>query len=248
MSLSKVSLINTQRNNILKVLVLTSNSCRHKFLCHQVAKELELVGVISEDKGKYYSAEKKASRLVTEHFDKLRIKEKQIFDTQDFPNVPLIEVKKSEINSEDVLSWAIDLKPDAIILFGTGILKEAWLEAFSDKIINIHLGFSPYYRGSGTLFWPFYNDDLEHLGVTIHLTVRKVDAGNILYIVQPKSLEEDYYSITNELIKKSLCEVSSVTSSYLSGKIEPKAQDITLGHVYKKADFSEDALRKAIKL
>lgn len=232
----------------MKVLVLTSNSCRHKFLCDQVAKELELVGVISEDKGDYYSAEKKFSSLVTEHFDKLRLQEKKTFDTQDFPNVPLIEVQKSEINSEDVLGWAIDLKPDAIILFGTGILKEPWLEAFSDKIINIHLGFSPYYRGSATLFWPFYNDDLEHLGVTIHLAVDKVDAGNILHIVKPDSLEGNYYFITNELIKKALCEVSSVTSRFFSGEIEPRLQDVTLGHVYKKADFCEGSLWKVIKL
>lgn len=232
----------------MKVLVLTSNSGRHKFLCQQVAKEHELVGVISEDKGKYYSAQKEASSLVAEHFDKLRITEKQTFDTQDFPNVPLIEVKKSDINREDVLSWAKDLQPDEIILFGTGILKETWLEAFSNKIINIHLGFSPYYRGSATLFWPFYNDDLEHLGVTIHLAARKVDAGNILHIVQPSNLEGDYYSITNELIKKALCEVSSVAASYLAGEIEAKSQDITLGDVYKKADFSEAALKKALKL
>ena len=232
----------------MKVLVLTSNSCRHKFLCHQVAKELELVGVISEDKGNYYSAEKKVSSLVTEHFDKLRKQEKETFGTQNFPNVPLIEVKKSEINSEDVLAWAIDLKPDAIILFGTGILKEPWLEAFSDKIINIHLGFSPYYRGSATLFWPFYNDDLEHLGVTIHLAVDKVDAGNILHIVEPDSLEGEYYIITNELIKKALCEVSLITSRFFAGEITPRSQDVTLGHVYKKADFCEGALQKAIKL
>jgi len=230
------------------VLVLTSNSSRHKFLCHKVAKEHKLVGVISEEKGEYYCAQKEGSSLVYKHFERLRIEEGNVFGAQDFPDVPLIEVKKTEINCEGVLKWAKNLQPDAIILFGTGILKESWLEEYPNKIINIHLGFSPYYRGSATLFWPFYNNDLEHLGVTIHLAVRKVDAGNILDVVQPDSLEGDYYSITNALIKKALCKVSSVASSYLAGEIEAKSQDIALGEVYKKSDFSETALKTAFKL
>lgn len=232
----------------MKVLILTSNSGRHKFLCQRVAEEHELVGIISEDKGIYYSAQKEASSFVSDHFDKLRLMERQTFDIQDFPNVPLIEIKKSEINREDVQNWALSLQPDAIILFGTGILEESWLDAFPNRIINIHLGFSPYYRGSATLFWPFYNDDLEHLGVTIHLAVRKVDAGNILRIVQPSSWEGGYYSITNNLIKKALCEVSAVTASYLAGDLEAIPQNTTLGSVYKKSDFSEAALKKALKL
>ena len=232
----------------MKILVLTSNSQRHKFLCQQINKELELVGVIAEDKGKYYAAQKEDSRLVAKHFNKLVKTENQIFNTHDFPNVPLVEVRKSDINRKDILNWAKGLRPDAIILFGTGILKEAWLKSFPNKIINIHLGFSPYYRGSATLFWPFYNDDLEHLGVTIHLAVRQVDAGNILHIVRPSTLKGDYYAITNKLIKKALCKVSSVIESYILGELEPKSQDITLGDVYRKSDFSESSLIKALKL
>ena len=69
-----------------------------------------------------------------------------------------------------------------------------------------------------------------------------------MHIVAPDSLEGDYYFITNELIKKALCEVSSITSKYFAGEIEPRSQDVTLGHVYKKSDFHEGALRKAFKL
>ena len=44
--------------------------------------------------------------------------------------------------------------PDVVLVFGTGLLKAPLIGAFPGRIINIHLGLSPYYRGAGTNFWP----------------------------------------------------------------------------------------------
>ena len=77
-----------------------------------------------------------------------------------------------------------------IILFGSSIIKPPLLEFFNKKIINIHLGLSPYYRGSGTNFWPLVNNEPECVGATIHLAVLKVDAGSILAQARPESLSE----------------------------------------------------------
>ena len=40
-------------------------------------------------------------------------------------------------------------RPDVVLVFGTGILREPLLSEFEGRIINIHLGLSPYYRGAG---------------------------------------------------------------------------------------------------
>ena len=40
------------------------------------------------------------------------------------------------------------------------------LKEFRSKIINAHLGLSPYYRGSGTNIFPFVNKEIEYVGVT----------------------------------------------------------------------------------
>ena len=37
-------------------------------------------------------------------------------------------------------------------------------------MINVHLGLSPYYKGSATNFWPFVNNELQFLGVTFMVT------------------------------------------------------------------------------
>ena len=49
----------------------------------------------------------------------------------------------------------------------------------------MHLGLSPYYRGSGTNFWPLVDRLPECVGVTIHLAIPSVDAGPILTQVRP---------------------------------------------------------------
>ena len=52
----------------------------------------------------------------------------------------------------------------------------------------MHLGLSPFYKGSATLFWPFYFLEPQFAGVTFHKISKKVDAGDILHQCTP-SLE-----------------------------------------------------------
>ena len=71
---------------------------------------------------------------------------------------------------------------------------------------------------------------------------------NILYIVKPDVKENDnYYDITNKLIKKSIHKFSNVVYDYSIGKIEKKPQDISKQkYFYKRNDFSESCLKKVL--
>ena len=71
-------------------------------------------------------------------------------------------------------------RPDVVLVFGTGILREPLLSAFDGRIINIHLGLSPYYRGAGTNFWPLVNREPEYVGATIHYLDAGIDTGPML--------------------------------------------------------------------
>ncbi|MDA9032438.1 formyltransferase family protein [Amylibacter sp.] len=230
----------------VRVLVVTSNKDRHRYLCHILKKQHDLVGIVSEKKGDYYLEHQQKSDLVMSHFKTLSLKEKQIFGSLEFPSTPIYRLRKSEINLPDVIEWAKKKKPEVIVLFGTGLLDSNWLETFSGKIINIHLGYSPNYRGSATLFWPFFFNDLKHLGVTLHVAVENVDAGQILTIVKPDNLDGDYYSITTNLIKKALDNIGNIVYRYIDKSIQLKTQNTSLGKVYKKADFSEKSLKKVL--
>ena len=235
----------------MKVLVLTSNGLRHKYLLKTISENFDLVGAIYEDKGLYYSKQKEEFELIEKHFEKLSKTEKDFFASDinsfDFENINIKNINKNDINNLEIVAWAKELKPDIIFLFGTGILSDAWLDSFDNKIINIHLGLSPFYRGSATLFWPFVNDEIECVGATIHIAAKKVDAGNILKRVKPNiNSNDNYYTINYKTIKLAIDSLPKVAQKYLNSEIELIKQNIS-SKVYKKSDFNEEVLFKVLE-
>jgi folate-dependent phosphoribosylglycinamide formyltransferase PurN len=231
----------------MRALVLTSDSQRHSYFAQTVASYFNLLGVVKEGKGDYYGSNKDVSALVRAHFDALSKAEKVFFGDASWPPVPTVEVNKGGINDEDLIAWGIDLSPDIVFLFGTSILSEKWLNSFPHRIINLHLGLSPYYRGSATLFWPLANNEPECVGATIHLAEQNVDSGQILARVKPNlTVGDNFYSINYKTILHAINALPNVATRYVSGEIEPISQDLRLGKVFRKADFNENALSSAL--
>lgn len=231
----------------MRTVLLTSSSYRHKYLSHILKKNTELKLILSEKKGSYYSQQSQTSKKVSEHLKKNLLTEKSIFGNYEFEKNECFYLEKGSINEKKYIEKAEKVNPEFILLFGTGILSEEWLKRFRNKIINIHLGLSPYYRGSATLFWPFYNNDIGHLGTTIHETVLKVDAGRIIKNIYPdkQTLELDYYHLTNLLIKKTIDCLPELLIKINNKQIKFQDQDLTIGNVYKKKDFCEEKLKIA---
>ena len=231
-------------------LILTSNSPRHMYFANIMEKTFNAVGIISEPKNDYFEKQIEESPIVKKHFHNLASYEKKYLGQYDsFPPSPLLRIKKNEINQPETLRWAKEKNAEVVLLFGTGILSEEWLGLFNERVINLHLGYSPRYRGSATLFWPFVNDELEFVGATIHLAELKVDAGAIVKIVTPDILEQDnYYDINFKTIKKSIDVFPGVVNAFVRGEISPlmqKKEDQK--YLYRKKDFTEEELRKVLK-
>jgi methionyl-tRNA formyltransferase len=233
----------------LKAIVLTSNKVRHKYYVQQISKYFNVVGVISEPKIKYYNKVFDQSAKVREHFKKLEEYEVKYLNNLTFPKkIDVLELSKDKLNSEEVVNFAKSKKPDVIFLFGTGILNQVWLEAFPNKIINFHLGLSPYYRGSATLFWPIYNGQYNCIGVTVHIAAKKVDAGAIIARIKP-SLEigDNYYDINLKAIKKGIDLMPQIVIDYFNGNKDTISQNLKISKLYKKSDFTEEKLNSVLE-
>lgn len=231
----------------MRAIVLTSNGLRHKYFLKVISENFDLVGAVYEDKGEYYKKQIEESNAVEEHFERLSSTEKEFFQDEVenlvLNNVEINNINKNQINDEDIISWAKNLKPDIVFLFGTGILKDGWLDSFENKIINLHLGLSPFYRGSATLFWPFVNDELECVGATIHIAAKKVDAGDILHRVKPNiQIDDNYYTINYKTIKNTIDILPKIATKFIQGDTELIKQDVSNSKVYKKSDFTERVL------
>lgn len=230
----------------MKALILTSNSLRHRYFARAVARCFDAPAALVEEKRNYYAQQRDQSPVVRAHFESIAAAEKLWFaDAADATCPEMRQV--GDINSPELVEWAERQKFDVLCLFGTAILGRYWLNAFPAKIVNLHLGLSPFYRGSATLFWPFVNRELEYLGTTIHLATAKVDAGEILARIDPDlRMGETYYDITSHLIRDSIDRYPGVVLAYLQGRIRPTRQEDIVGKLYRKADFSEVALQGAL--
>lgn len=230
----------------MKALVLTSTSFRHRFFVQQVARYFDVAAVVCEEKRNYYVKQREESEVVRAHFVNNDAAEKACF--HDLPSELSLRVETvADINAPEVPKWASTLEVDVVCLFGTSILQPHWLSGFPDKIVNLHLGLSPWYRGSATLFWPFADSAVEFLGTTIHLAVEKVDAGAILHRIRPIVLpNEGYYQITHQLIRQSIEAFPGVVTRYLEGTLIPQPQENVAGRICRKADFNDAALARAL--
>ena len=230
----------------IRAAVLTSTGLRHRHFHRVIAENFDCRLAFAQGKANYYQEQREESELVRHHFSDLTAIESVEFADYLAPS-PMSPKEVLDINSPALVAETLEAGVEIVFLFGTAVLGDVWLNAFPDRIINLHLGLSPYFRGSATLFWPFVQDELECVGATIHLAVAKVDAGPILARVKPKFQPGDtYYTITNRLIRQSIDALPSIASRYLAGSIVPLAQASTSERAWRKADFSEEALRRAL--
>ena len=100
-----------------------------------------------------------------------------------------VSTARSALNDDPLIfQKLLEFDAEIIVFYGCSIIKQKILEKFNVPLINVHLGLSPYYRGAGTNFWPFFNKEPEFCGVTYHQLIEKVDAGRI-YLQRRSSIE-----------------------------------------------------------
>src|SRR5688500_15124859 len=161
---------------------------RHQFVANTIARGADVAGVWQEEKSfqpMRYAANAVEEALIQRHFAMRDESEERYFAGHDEVHAPSRHVPPGGCNHPDEIEAMRDVRPDVVLVFGTGLLKQPLIDAFAGRIINIHLGLSPYYRGAGTNFWPLVNGEPEYCGATIHLLDIGVDSGPILAHVRP---------------------------------------------------------------
>tara|TARA_B100000780_G_scaffold76823_1_gene51820 strand:+ start:2016 stop:2594 length:579 start_codon:yes stop_codon:yes gene_type:complete len=98
----------------------------------------------------------------------------------------LIIEKESFYNSPKALTKILKLKPDLIVLAGfLWKIPSNLLEAFPNKIINIHPALLPKYGGKGMFGMHIHKSIIENKesksGITIHYVNEKYDEGTIIF-------------------------------------------------------------------
>ena len=107
--------------------------------------------------------------------------EKKFFGNPDLPNVPILKIEESQLNSIETTNFVESLHPNVVLIFGSHLIRDPLLSVLPKNTINLHGGLSPRYRGTATMFWPFYFLEPNHVGTTFHFIVSEPDAGDIIH-------------------------------------------------------------------
>ena len=230
----------------VRAIVLTSTMRRHQFVANTVAARMEVAGVWQEEKSFQplaYADSPAEEAIITRHFAARDDSEHDYFAMHDTVGAPVRRVAAGGCNDAAEIARMRKLKPDIVLVFGTGLLAQSLLDAFPQGVLNIHLGLSPYYRGAGTNFWPLVNGEPEYCGATIHFLDRGVDSGPIIGHVRPDIARDDGpHDIGNKTIVAAADSLVTAAVAHASSRLRGVPQRGG-GRVYRRADFSAAAVR-----
>ena len=109
------------------------------------------------------------------------------------------------------------MSSDVYVVFGASYIKGWLIDLLVErKALNIHMGISPYYRGTSCNFWALYDGNPNYVGATVHMLTKGLDSGPMLYHCVPKLEDENPFEFT---MKSVFVAHSSLASRIKSGEI-----------------------------
>lgn len=186
----------------MRIGILTSTEIRHRYFARAIRARFPF-GVVGYARPGYVSANVEASdltpeeaRIVAEHFAERDRQEQRLFghDAEFVSDSAICGVRMigpGELNTSETVEFLKSREVDAVVVYGTDLVKPPLLGICPGRMINMHLGLSPYYRGTATNFYPLLNGEPEYVGATIHLIDAGIDTGPILRHARPMIVADD---------------------------------------------------------
>lgn len=217
----------------MNIGVLTSVDIRHRYFANRLLARFRVVAVGYEETG-YLSATVETDGLstaerhiVAEHFAERSRQENRFFGQaanwiQANDGCAVRRLAPGSLNTDATLTFFESAGVDTVVVFGTNLIKKPLLGRWPLRMINMHLGLSPYYRGTATNFYPLLNDEPEYVGATVHLLDEGIDSGPILRHARPTIVADDRpHTIGCKAIQVGTEAMIDVLPAYDAGKIAP---------------------------
>ena len=172
----------------MKVTIFTSNNFRHNYLINEIAKIADEINVIQECNTLFpgYVSDFRIKNLVVKkYFERVSEAQRKIFNNEPISvkkKINLLSVKYGDLNLLSQMQLKNFLNSEIYIVFGSSFIKGKLINFLhKKKAINIHMGISPYFRGTDSNFWAIYTNNFQFVGATIHYLNSGLDDGKILY-------------------------------------------------------------------
>ena len=160
-------------------------------------------------------------------------------------NTKLLSLENKELEKYSLNSLSDFLNSDIFIVFGSSFIKKDLVNFLIDhKALNIHLGISPYYRGTDCNFWALFDNNPHLVGATIHLLSKGLDSGPILYHALSE-IKEDPFIYTMSAVKSAFESIAQKIENKTIFEHTPEIQDKSKEIKYsKKNEFNDEVIKK----
>ena len=200
----------------MKITIFTSNQSRHNYLINKISEISDEIFVIQENKNIILSKTNVAtvSNIKKDYFSKVEKAQNLIFNAHSAiinkSKNKILQINMGELSSMPFNIMKDYLKSDLYIVFGSSYIKDKLIDFLIGRdAINIHMGVSPYYRGTACNFWALHDNNPHLVGATIHKLTKGLDDGPIIYHAISEQVE-DYFIYTMSTVKSailSLCQI-----------------------------------------
>ena len=232
----------------MNITLITSYQIRHNYLVNLLSNIATKLNVIQEKKN-LFSNQNKTSNLMKNYFLKVDDAQKKVFGNAAIDkknkNIKLLSLENKELEKCSLNSLSDFLNSDIFIVFGSSFIKKDLVNFLIDhKALNIHLGISPYYRGTDCNFWALFDNNPHLVGATIHLLSKGLDSGQILYHALSE-IKEDPFIYTMSAVKSAFESIAQKIENNTIFEHTPEIQDKSKEIKYsKKNEFNDEIIKK----
>lgn len=236
----------------MRITLFTSNKSRHNYLINLLSSISDELFVVQECgtifpgivPGHY-----PASKLMKKYFEKVNDAQVKFFGNSYInnlkKNVKILPILSGDLNKCSLKLLSDFIKSDIYIVFGCSYIKEELADfLIKQKAINIHMGVSPYYRGTDCNFWALFDNNPHLMGATIHLLSKGLDSGPILYHAM-SNIKNNTFEYTMSSVKSAFHSIAERIKDNSIFKIEPIFQNKDKEIRYsKKIEFNDEILKE----
>ena len=235
----------------MKVTLFTTNLARHNYLVNLLSNIATRLNVVQENTTIFPGTvpdHYPATDTMKKYFTKVINAQKKLFGnsliSEKNKNINLLPLESGDLNKCSTEFLSDFLKSDVYIVFGSSYIRGELVNFLvNHKALNIHMGVSPYYRGTDCNFWALFDDNSHLVGATIHLLSKGLDSGPILYHALSE-IKDDPFVYTMSTVKSAFHSLAERIKNETIFKYLPELQNKSKEIRYsRKNEFNDEVVK-----
>ena len=235
----------------MKITLFTANQNRHNYLVNLLSNNCDELFVVQENRTIFpgiVPGHYPVAKTMKEYFKNVVNAQSKIFGNSHIngknKNIHLFPLQSEDLNKCSIDTLSDFLKSDVYVIFGSSYIKGDLVDFLvKNKALNIHMGVSPYYRGTDCNFWALYDGNPHLVGATIHMLSKGLDSGSMLYHAM-SNIKTNPFEYTMSTVKAAFHSIAERIKDKSIFEIEPIVQDKSKEVRYsKKIEFNEKVVK-----